>query len=453
MFDYFNDLYIGMMFGESFIITEAIFAVCTVVLLEKIELNRKTLPKTLLLLLAKIAGTWCVMILLNSLVYWIFGRTYNREISYPVLLLLYCLILCRYKPCVRLTAAASYYSVYVIALDLSEKSATLIEAQIGAATPTSTIAVIAVALIAVVYFKIFSLEKFSHVPVAMSVMAAALPLIGASISIAVNYLDAETLDTVYAILISGAFLLIDFGCYLLYWLICRSYSEKEELKVRQKQTEMERDFMKLSENSLNELRALRHDFRNHYSYIRMLLNSGEYDRASSYFSELEAKNASAVSAVSTGNETIDTILNVEKVKAQQDSVDLDLQTLMVPSKVSIEDTDLTSILTNLVDNAIEYCCSVNMQGKVEISIEQYGNYMFITVCNILSEARVKEGVPDLKTTKKDADLHGYGTKIVKEIAKKYSGCATFRVLDNRFTANVMLYSPVPDGGNAAEAAS
>ena len=445
MFSYFNDLYINMMFGYSFIVTEAIFASCAVVLLEKIELK----TKTLLLLIPKIAGTWIVMILLDSLVYWIFGRTYNREVAYPVLLALYCVLLCRYKPCVRLMTAASYYSVYVIALDLSEKSAGLIENQIGMQTPASTIAVAVIVFLAMVYFKIFSLEQFNHVPVAMSVMAAVLPLVGAAISIFVNYLDTDLFAPAYSITISASFLVVDLGCYLLFWMICRSYSQAEDLKIRQKQTEMDRDFLRLSESNLNELRSLRHDFKNHYSYIRMLLENKEYDKALSYFSKLDARYTEAVSYVSSGNRTIDTILNLEKIKAKQDSVDLDLQQLTVPQKVSIEDSDLTSIITNLVDNAIEHYCATNTQGKVEVRIEQYGNYMFITVRNALAETDEKERVADLKTTKKDSSLHGYGTRIVRNLAKKYSGCATFGVDNNLFTANVMLYSPVDDQDGAA----
>ena len=42
------------------------------------------------------------------------------------------------------------------------------------------------------------------------------------------------------------------------------------------------------------------------------------------------------------------------------------------------------------------------------------------------------------TTKDDASLHGYGTRLVSKIAAKYDGVADFSYREGTFTVNAML---------------
>ena len=42
------------------------------------------------------------------------------------------------------------------------------------------------------------------------------------------------------------------------------------------------------------------------------------------------------------------------------------------------------------------------------------------------------------TTKKDSNLHGYGTKIISKIAEKYNGQVKFYLEDQKFIAIAML---------------
>ena len=44
----------------------------------------------------------------------------------------------------------------------------------------------------------------------------------------------------------------------------------------------------------------------------------------------------------------------------------------------------------------------------------------------------------LRTTKKDEQMHGYGTRIVARLAEKYNGCADYSLADGQFVAQVML---------------
>lgn len=44
----------------------------------------------------------------------------------------------------------------------------------------------------------------------------------------------------------------------------------------------------------------------------------------------------------------------------------------------------------------------------------------------------------LISTKRDGQLHGYGTAIIRRIAEQYNGVSRFRIENGRFVADVML---------------
>ena len=54
------------------------------------------------------------------------------------------------------------------------------------------------------------------------------------------------------------------------------------------------------------------------------------------------------------------------------------------------------------------------------------------------EGSVIQNNPNLITTKKDKHLHGLGTKIIKDIAKKYNGMADFFENDDFFICHIIL---------------
>lgn len=100
----------------------------------------------------------------------------------------------------------------------------------------------------------------------------------------------------------------------------------------------------------------------------------------------------------------------------------------IPKDIAVEALDLSSILTNLFDNAIEAiekCDKVNTQG------EEYDLNAKAEVCDGKLQIRVKNRKnPNEKikkrgsyyvTSKKDQQAHGYGMKIIERIVGKYHG--------------------------------
>ena len=186
------------------------------------------------------------------------------------------------------------------------------------------------------------------------------------------------------------------------------------------------------------LRILRHEVKNQYAYIKLLLERQDYRSAEEFFREMSMHANPTFLHVNSGNHLVDDIVNLELSRAAAAGVDVDSR-IAVPPELPFEEIDLASLLMNLLDNAIEACADVPAGRKcVRLALIADQGSLIVNVSNPAAAAPTVVEDGRLRTTKTDADLHGYGTGIVRKIAEKYDGVADFSYADGVFTAKVML---------------
>ena len=186
------------------------------------------------------------------------------------------------------------------------------------------------------------------------------------------------------------------------------------------------------------LRILRHEVKNQYAYIKLLLERQDYRSAEEFFGEMSMHANPTFLHVNSGNHLVDDIVNLELSRAAAAGVDVDSR-IAVPPELPFEEIDLASLLMNLLDNAIEACADVPAGRKcVRLALIADQGSLIVNVSNPAAAAPTVVEDGRLRTTKTDADLHGYGTGIVRKIAEKYDGVADFSYADGVFTAKVML---------------
>lgn len=194
------------------------------------------------------------------------------------------------------------------------------------------------------------------------------------------------------------------------------------------------DAIKVSSYNLEELHKVRHDLKNHFSYISALLEEEKVDDAKNYLKELNEENKDILESFSCANELINSIINLELSKAQLMKIKMDVKAI-VPITLPFKDSDLVSLLTNLIDNAIENHDNSN-KLPIKVHISMYQDYLRILVANKVKDDDVQKARV-LKTSK--SRLHGYGTKIIKHISRKYSGYTTFSIeSNNTFVADCLI---------------
>lgn len=247
--------------------------------------------------------------------------------------------------------------------------------------------------------------------------------------------DPWLLQLVFLVAYVGLFADVVASIYSLY-SISREHQKLLELQIEQQRLEREQELTEVTRQRLDALRTIRHDIKNQYGYMRILLQEKRYPELESYFDAAIAEPVASLSFLDCGNSTVNTILNLELSKAQQRGIRIEHK-LVVPPALPFREEDLCSLLTNLLDNALEETCRLG-RGTVSVAIHPQRDYLFICVKNPTDKTGLVGSGAGLATTKKDKTLHGYGTRIVANIAAKYNGAVEYRAENGEFSARVLL---------------
>lgn len=190
-------------------------------------------------------------------------------------------------------------------------------------------------------------------------------------------------------------------------------------------------YMRLAKND-EELRAFRHDYKNHMNVVSSLIEQGEVSEASRYISELSLSAGKCQKKYSTGNEILDMILTNKSQTAEKFGFTLSFRGFFPPE--GIESADVCTICANLIDNCIEHGCVGEGKNDILIESDFKDNSVILKVSNNTQEAASEQ----IETTKQDKKNHGFGIKNIKKTVKKYDGVMTVKQSDKRFCVNILM---------------
>ena len=167
-----------------------------------------------------------------------------------------------------------------------------------------------------------------------------------------------------------------------------------------------------------EVRKMRHDYKNFLIGLTAELkngNSGDAEKAAK--SELERIEKLSENAI-TGDSVIDTVINYKKAEAEQKGISFEFNYRNLHD-IKVSGVDMALLLGNAIDNAVEATEKVNAGDKlIKISVILKGSILSVSVTNPVDG---KIDVNNIKTTKKDKKMHGFGIENMKMIAEKYNG--------------------------------
>lgn len=93
---------------------------------------------------------------------------------------------------------------------------------------------------------------------------------------------------------------------------------------------------------------------------------------------------------------------------------------------------------NMLENAITATANIKLNAKqINLKIISESEKYTFLIKNSIDQSVLKEN-PKLHTTKTKFDSHGYGIKIIRDIAKKYNGHCDFYEESNMFCCLVVL---------------
>lgn len=227
--------------------------------------------------------------------------------------------------------------------------------------------------------------------------------------------------------------------YLLFLLVYfKQYEEKREAEQQSHILEVQREQYKreieAQKRSANALSLLRHDMRHFCVAISAYIDSGEYDKAKEYISGIISYVDRTATHKFCKNEIVNMILSSYENVMEENLIDLKYS-ICIPEQLPVSDVDLTSILSNALENAINAVLPLETEKRhITLHLRMDDGKLLISLKNTLEEKPLfTDGIPI--SSKKD---HGFGTQSIRYVTEKLNGNCQFSVKDDWFILRIVL---------------
>ena len=210
--------------------------------------------------------------------------------------------------------------------------------------------------------------------------------------------------------------------------------KKTYLKLVEYQTEQSEKHLNEVRSIHKEMRGYKHDFHHHLQTLKGQLEAGEVDRALAYIEQLDNQLMNVDTLLKTGNVSLDAILSAKIAQAKAENIAVTVKA-NVPDQLTISDLELSIIIGNLLDNAIEACRTVKGERFIRIFISMKGSMLYFSMLNAAGAKKKKTG--SLFATHKDG-VHGFGLRRAEAILEEHGGWVKYNSEDGAFTSEFLV---------------
>lgn len=210
--------------------------------------------------------------------------------------------------------------------------------------------------------------------------------------------------------------------------------KKTYLKLVEYQTEQSEKHLNEVRSIHKEMRGYKHDFHHHLQTLKGQLEAGEVDRALAYIEQLDNQLMNVDTLLKTGNVSLDAILSAKIAQAKAENIAVTVKANVLDA-LTISDLELSIIIGNLLDNAIEACRTLMGERFIRIFISMKGNMLYFSMLNAAGEKMKKTG--SLFATHKGG-VHGFGLRRAEAILEEHGGWVKYNSEDGAFTSEFLV---------------
>ena len=173
-------------------------------------------------------------------------------------------------------------------------------------------------------------------------------------------------------------------------------------------------FSELKENE-TELRKIKHDISGCLETMKEIIyTEKDTEKAQHFFDELSMTLGNITTGFYCKNSLINAIIISKSKICDKQGIRLSAE-IKIPEALNISDTDICRILVNMLDNAIEANEKEEKNKFIDLSIKENDGFIYLSTRNPFSGENIGS------TTKENKKEHGYGLRILNDIAQKYNG--------------------------------
>lgn len=216
----------------------------------------------------------------------------------------------------------------------------------------------------------------------------------------------------------------------------RTSQIEKERDIMEIQLQWQQDEMQHLQQQYEEISILRHDFRNGIDCLCGMIEQGDCSGALAYAKRFKERKVNTIlSQVQCSSTMLNAVVNAKFNDAQSKGIDTSLRLVVqIPHDLEF---DLSIMLSNLLDNAIEACEKNPSNAQILLTISEEAGYYRIVVRNTIAASVLKKN-QELKTEKANKKLHGWGLRSVTDLVSKRNGLIDFYEKEGMFYVDILL---------------
>ena len=189
--------------------------------------------------------------------------------------------------------------------------------------------------------------------------------------------------------------------------------------------EMQRGYYPVIMESVDKALRASHDLRHHVNVIRGLVSSGKQKELMEYTEKYAVESSGMSPFTFCENDVVDVILRHFAILAEREGIRFTVDAA-IPETLPIDNADLCTVISNLLENALEACAYISVSGdkSINIIIKQIKKNLTILVDNSF-DGTVKMRRDAIMSRKRNNRV-GIGLASVRAVAEKYGGGAEFK---------------------------
>lgn len=216
-------------------------------------------------------------------------------------------------------------------------------------------------------------------------------------------------------------------------------SEAKNIDYSKELSNMEYKYYEMSVENDRKMVSIRHDIANQIQTAYSLFEIGDNVRGMAIINQLKEQYLHVEKIVYCNNPVVNIIISNKRREAEEKNIDTQIRIKDDLDNLPITDFDLSTVICNLLDNAIRGCiCSEQSSPRLIIEMLCKNQYLVIRILNSCKAAMNIEDTDKIKTTQSTSQNHGIGMTIVSGIAQKYRGDFVVSARNGIFTATVVM---------------
>ncbi|MGN0470818.1 MAG: sensor histidine kinase [Acutalibacteraceae bacterium] len=249
---------------------------------------------------------------------------------------------------------------------------------------------------------------------------------------AINLMPVFTLQLLwYLCLISGVISII-------IELVERETARRTENAVLTARNELAMESYENLCRQSEEIMMIRHDTMKHYALLQTMAQQNP-EQLPDYLEQLIGEMKEIRPVVQSGNQMLDIIINGKLGIAADKGITVEIIRSQAPKKLPLTDTQLCSLITNILDNAISAASSFGVK-KPYIKLDFHcKNNNFVFLCeNTMNPEQSSHRRTSERQQKIPMSEHGYGLKIIRRIMKNFNDMISIENEGNIFKLSIII---------------